>query len=224
MGFEQKLLTELKRSVAESPRVIEVPRRRGAWSLRVTGVAVLAAAIAIGVGVLLPTSSGHRRINAAWAVTETDDGMVTVEISDIRNADGLERKLEEVGVPAAVHYLPQDKVCAPPGLAARLRGDSSKMARREAAMEAGPVVMGAVHVSESAEGAFVFTIDRSNLEPDFMVVVFAEHDVPEHGQDAESVASIAPLVFRGDYYEECRLVDGSIEGWGFQEGARPGQK
>src|SRR5919108_382481 len=222
MAFQERLLTELKRSITATPEIAKA-RSRATWLPRVAVVSGLAVVLAGGVAVVMPTARGPESSGTAWAVTSNDDGTVTVEIRDIRDSDGLERKLEEVGVPAAVHYLPQDKVCAPPGYDARMNGDTGVMERAEAAMNPGPTARGAVRVSESDVGAFVFTIDRSKLEPDYTIVVFAEHDDPEHGQNTDTVASIAPGVVRGDYYENCRLVDGSIEGWGFQRGANPGK-
>jgi len=223
MRFEERLLGELKRSMPETSPPLQTQRGRTSSRLRATVIAGLAVSIAVGVAVILPTARGSRSGNAAWAVTTNDDGTVTVEIRDIRDSDGLERKLEELGVPAAVHYLPQNKLCAPPGYNARLNGDSSEMGRAEEAMDPGPAARGAVRLNENDNGAFVFTIDRSKLESDYTVVVLAEHDLPEHGQSADAVASIAPAVVKGNYYESCRLVDGSIEGWGFQQGANSGK-
>jgi hypothetical protein len=223
MRFEERLLSELKRSMPETSPQVQAPRGGTTSRVRAAVIAGLAVSIAVGVAVILPTARGSRSSNAAWAVATNDDGTVTVEILDIRDAEGLERKLERVGVPAAVHYLPQNKLCAPPGYDARMNGDSSVMGRAEEAMDPGRAARGAVLLNESDDGAFVFTIDRSKLESDSTVVVFAEHDLPERGQSADTVASIAPAVVKGNYYETCRLVDGSIEGWGFQQGAKPGK-
>lgn len=221
-AFEERLLAELKYIVEDrrenhatqpAPQLVHRRLRR-----RITVVTGIAAALALAL--LLPTIGRERGSSAAYAVTDNGDGTVRVEIRSIHDPEGLERKLEEAGVPAAVHYLPQNKNCAPPGWEARMRGDSTAAGRAEAAMESSPAARGAVGVSESEDGAFVFTIDKSKLARDETVVVFAEDDEPEHGQNAETVASIAPLVFKGDYYEKCELVDGSMEGWGFQQGAR----
>ncbi len=69
---------------------------------------------------IVPTLEGEHAGSSAWGVTDNHDGTVTVSIRSIQDADGLERKLEEVGVPAAVHYLPQNKNCVPPGYEARM--------------------------------------------------------------------------------------------------------
>jgi hypothetical protein len=118
------------------------------------------------------------------------------------------------------------KACAPPGYEARLRLDSAAAGREAAAVEdVDAKTRGAVSVHESDDGAFVFTIDKSKLEPDYTVVVFAVDDVPEYGQAGESVPSIQPFVVRGDYHETCNMVDGSMEGWGIQQGNRaPNQR
>lgn len=211
--FEDKLLAELKHHLPETPASVAAPRRR--WKTPAALTVGVAAVLATAIAVVMPTVGGERSPSRAWAVTEDDDGTVTVAITQIEDAAGLERKIEEHGVNASVHYLPQDKLCAPPRA---LRHPRYPGRYAEGAEQFLPQARGAVRVAEREDGAFVFTIDRSRLKPEYWVVVYAENDVPEWGQQAETVPSIAAVVLKGDH-DECELVPGSIEGWGFQQGA-----
>jgi hypothetical protein len=62
-----------------------------------------------------------------------------------------------------------------------------------------------------------------DAHPGATLVIDAQYAAPEHGQQGETVASIGAIVLEGDH-DDCELVDGSIEGWTFQEGAPPGEK
>jgi hypothetical protein len=111
--FEERLLAELRRVVeegaipADAPTPAAPPLRRR--PLVLAGGLAAAAAVASVAGLAL--NGGD---NAAWAVTSNDDGTVTVEISSLSDADGLERKLAAAGVPALVQFLPAGKVCGVP--------------------------------------------------------------------------------------------------------------
>jgi hypothetical protein len=111
--FEERLLDELRRVVAErpSPAAAEATSTPAArWRRRplalLGGLAAAAAAAAL-VGVALSGDDG-----TAWAVERNADGTVTVRIDSLSDADGLERKLAAEGVPAMVQYLPAGKACA----------------------------------------------------------------------------------------------------------------
>lgn len=106
--FEDKLLGELKQVVAERAAPPE-PRRR--WKPRLvlaSAVAATTAACVAGSVILAD------RASPAWAVTPQPDGWVSVTIYDHRDADGLERRLEELGIPAEVDYLPPGQTCKHP--------------------------------------------------------------------------------------------------------------
>jgi hypothetical protein len=114
-GFEERLLAELRRLVAEGPSPAAVhtsPARRPAppWRRRplaLGGGLAAAAAAATIAGLSLDGGEG-----AAWAVAPNADGSVTVKINSLSDADGLERKLAAAGVPALVQYLPAGRACA----------------------------------------------------------------------------------------------------------------
>jgi hypothetical protein len=68
------------------------------------------AALAVMAG--LPLVDVGNGAAAAYAVTANEDGTVSVEINSLRDAEGLERRLREAGVPAVVQYLPPGKACS----------------------------------------------------------------------------------------------------------------
>jgi hypothetical protein len=111
-GFELRLLGELRRVVSErasAPAVsAPAPRRFGRRSLALAGGVAVAAGIAVVVGLSVGDGGGPEK---AYAVTSNPDGSVTVKINSLRDSAGLERKLNEAGVPALVQYLPPGKTC-----------------------------------------------------------------------------------------------------------------
>jgi hypothetical protein len=117
-GFEQRLLRELRQLVAEGPHLSSERERPAAarkpfgrrLPLALAGGAVAAIAIA---GAL---SLGGGEPSKAWAVDRNPNGTVTVRIDSLSDAAGLQRKLNEAGVPALVQYLPPGKTCAGEGL------------------------------------------------------------------------------------------------------------
>lgn len=92
--YEQSLLTELRRHVAERSTTPERRRvRRRWWIAAPVGVAGAVAAFLA----LAPS--------AAYAVVE-DDGDIVVTVHRLDDAEGLERALAEHGIAAEVEYDP----------------------------------------------------------------------------------------------------------------------
>jgi hypothetical protein len=133
-GFEQRLLRELRQVVAESPRPapagqsVASPARRG----RAVRIALAAGAAAVtALALVSGFSIGGGSDGKAWAVDQNQDGSVTVRINSLADAAGLQRKLNDAGVPALVQYLPKGKICAgedvapPPGAVTETNGDPS---------------------------------------------------------------------------------------------------
>ncbi|MFW6723292.1 hypothetical protein ACHZ98_24680 [Streptomyces sp. MAR4 CNY-716] len=116
-GFEERLLGELKQVVADRaaaqgtapgpvPVAVRAPRpRRRVWAGLTATVGVAAAGTAAVVA--LPAMGG----SAAYAVETNDDGTVTATIKEFKDAEGLERQLEEHGVSAEVDYVEGGKWC-----------------------------------------------------------------------------------------------------------------
>ncbi|AJR18123.1 hypothetical protein GUY44_12370 [Pimelobacter simplex] len=109
--FEQSLLTELRRHVAERPAP-QLRRRSRTRRWAATGAGLVAAgSVAAGAVLLQP--------GPAFAVQEEADGDIVVTIASLKDADGLERALEEHGVEAEVTYgaddlLPDVREVPPP--------------------------------------------------------------------------------------------------------------
>ncbi len=152
-GFEERLLTELKRVVvaqsgvpAHSRLASRAALRRSNVKRRVSALIGIAAALALMLAIVLPALGGENGRSPAYAVTENQDGSVTVQINSIEDADGLEQKLEDAGVPAAVHFLPPGKLCNP---------RAWQVPEPPPSHERPPT---RVDIAQNADGAFIFTI------------------------------------------------------------------
>jgi hypothetical protein len=128
-GFEERLLTELRQvveanpgpatgpGVRPEPGAAPEPQRPRRRPLALAGSIVAAAAA--GVAAIVAVGGGGE--SDAWAVTDNDNGTVTVEIKALNDEDGLERKLHASGVPATVEYEPGVEPCASATLGAPVK-------------------------------------------------------------------------------------------------------
>jgi hypothetical protein len=99
--FEDRLLRELRQVVAERPAPATGSRRRTPRTrLALGGVGIAAATIAIAV-----IATGSDVTPNAYAVESHANGAVTVSISALRDANGLQSSLRAAGVPAVVDYV-----------------------------------------------------------------------------------------------------------------------
>ncbi|GAA2285836.1 hypothetical protein GCM10010149_34790 [Nonomuraea roseoviolacea subsp. roseoviolacea] len=89
------------------------PLRRRGFGRLAAGLAV-AAALAGGIVVGPSLLGGAGGATSSYAVTKDDHGVVTIQVRDFSDADGLRRRLEELGVPAMVDYVPLGKRCERP--------------------------------------------------------------------------------------------------------------
>ncbi|WP_020663567.1 hypothetical protein [Amycolatopsis benzoatilytica] len=105
--FEQRLLAELK-EVAAQPEKAVVFRdvRRPARTKLILAAAAAGLALAAGLTMV------HGE--PAYAVEAGTDGMVTVTVHRLDDAEGLEQQLRAHGVPAKVVYVPAGKYCEAP--------------------------------------------------------------------------------------------------------------
>jgi hypothetical protein len=116
-GFEQRLLEELKATVAErgaeqagaAAGTTPPPGWRRAPRLVLGAAAVLAAAVAV-----LLFDSGGDNTPRAFAVEREEGGGVTIEVYSLEDAAGLERALEDAGIRAQVNWLPAGMTCREP--------------------------------------------------------------------------------------------------------------
>jgi hypothetical protein len=130
-GFEGRLEAELVKVVAENGAARQVPARRAgrpqsarpriAWRRPAVRIGVLAG-LAAGAAVALPLvfgsgapqapAAGHAGITlAAYTVVRNADGSLTVTINDLRDPQGLERRLAATGVSAKVTVSDQGPFC-----------------------------------------------------------------------------------------------------------------
>jgi hypothetical protein len=118
--FEDRLLAALQEIVAERAAAApaeedRVAVARPARSRPRLVLAVGATALGVAAAVVLPSLFGG---DSAFAVAEQGDGSIRVEIKEVSDAQGLERRLAELGIPAQVDYLPDGEVCRQPRYAA----------------------------------------------------------------------------------------------------------
>jgi hypothetical protein len=203
-GFEERLLRELRRVVIEESTSSSAPaaqapiaRGRFRWTRRLGLTGGLAAAVAIGFAAGLPIG-GDDGGSAAYAVTQNADGTVTVEINALRDAEGLQRKLREAGVPALVQYLPPGKACE----GARVNRSGRDPAPR--------LVDSIAQINE--DGSIRFTIDKS-AHPGQTLVVRTQDFAPgqpvpgQPGGAPEATSSAVGVSFENGTVTPCKVVD-----------------
>jgi hypothetical protein len=115
--FEDRLLGELQREIAlrAADRTEEEPVRRSRVTPRRALVALAACAVAAGVVVAVPSSTGG---SPAYAVERNDDGTVTVSMDDITlsvdELQGLSERLRADDISVTVDKPRDGHVCAHP--------------------------------------------------------------------------------------------------------------
>jgi hypothetical protein len=159
MSFEERLLQELRSVVAANGKE---PRGSRSWAaprrLGLAGAAAALVAVAAVAAVQLVSGGAE----PAYAVNTNDDGTVTVEISSLSDAAGLERKLRDAGIPAVVQYLPPGKVCKQPWPTATPGGHPAKSGVEGTAMKGGV---------EHTAGHTRFTISKNLPDGDTLVIM-----------------------------------------------------
>jgi hypothetical protein len=113
--FEDRLLVALQEIVAEraaaGPSGTDTVAVRPGRRKPRLALAMVAASLAVAGALVVPLFVGG---DSAYAVEPQQDGTIHVEIKQVSDAEGLERKLTELGIPAKVDYLPDGKVCRQP--------------------------------------------------------------------------------------------------------------
>jgi hypothetical protein len=195
MSFEDRLLHELRSVVVANQTSGERGRRswtasRSPRRLVLAGAAAVFVAIA-AVAVVQLVGGGAA---PAYAVNKNDDGTVTVEISSLSDAAGLEQKLREAGIPAVVQYLPPGKACKQPWPTAAPGTPSSAGDH-----SAGTALKGGVeHTPDHTR----FTISKT-LPADTTVVIMTQVNGPSQ---AAGPSSIGITLAHGEV-QPCQIVD-----------------
>jgi hypothetical protein len=190
IGFEERLLVELRRAIVENrSRLPSTPagwtsnaRARLGWRRRIALVGAVAAALAGALAAGLPLVDGGTSPKAAYGVTTNDDGTVSVEIREIRDAEGLQRRLREAGIPAVVRYLPPGRACDEQTFAL-VRPGSGR---------------GVIETSE--HGSMRFEIDKRSLQPGQTLVIYTIQDAVSGqpgDQTGEPATSLAISIVEG---------------------------
>ena len=170
--FEDRLLRELRQVVAERPApATGSPRRTRRTRLALGGVGVAAATVAIAV-----IATGSDVTPNAYAVESHANGAVTVSISALRDATGLQSSLRAAGVPAVVDYSATGPAAcpAPPtgSVTAQATGTGTAPTLEQGGGTPGPatVVTGAAvavakPVAVDETGAATLTIAPGQVKP-----------------------------------------------------------
>ena len=186
-NFEERARTLLKAEVAQRGAVEGLPATgTPVWLRRAPRLGLAGAAVAaIAAAVLIVNASGGDT-PPAFAVESQPEGMVSVEIRSPEDPQGLERALDEVGVPASVTYLPAAMTCREPrfqaaawpkGARAIVVGPPPGGAPRElanATVVGGPGGARAViQEPEHGSGPATFWISRAAVGPGQTLVITA---------------------------------------------------
>lgn len=116
-NFEQRLLDELGAVVAERgaerAAATEGTAPTPAWR-RAPRLALGLGAMLVAAALVLIFDSGGDNTPRAFAVEPQEGGGVTIEVYSLEDAGGLERALEDAGIPAQVTWLPAGMTCREP--------------------------------------------------------------------------------------------------------------
>ncbi|WP_283136127.1 hypothetical protein [Rhizohabitans arisaemae] len=107
-GAEARAL--LAAITAEKPGAVPGTRRRAPRRPALG----LAAAVVLATGAVVGPSLLENEVSSSWAVAKAADGKVTIQIRDFRDAVGLRNRLQELGVPAIVDFVPWGQECRRP--------------------------------------------------------------------------------------------------------------
>jgi hypothetical protein len=191
-GFEDRLLAELQ-SLVERPD--PRPRRWApSWSRRrlaLAGGTAVVRAVAAGAGVPFLTGGAA----PAYAVSKNDDGTVTVEISSLSDAAGLQSKLREAGIRAVVQYLPPGKACKQPWFT---------VATREHGPDHEPAIRSGVEHTDA--GHTRFTISKHH-PTDETLVIMTQTAPGSSGSSATPGPESIAIAFAKGEVKPCEVVD-----------------
>ncbi|MFF1411029.1 hypothetical protein ACFVX6_14760 [Streptomyces sp. NPDC058289] len=116
-AFEERLKAELVAIAAdrvESEGGVDLGARSPARRLRIPLAVGLAATAAVGL-IALPVMGDQGGTSAAYALTRSDDGTITVKLFNSEGLPGLERELRGLGVPVVVIQRKPLAECDAPG-------------------------------------------------------------------------------------------------------------
>ncbi len=214
-NFESRLLTELRQVSAESPAPraeTARPRRYGRFVAAGTGLAAVVAGVAIYAGSGSNTPS-------AYAVETKPDGMVSVAITRLKDAKGLEQSLNEAGVPAEVNYSPvMATMCAveagPGGKADSVEKgfaevsplvDGTKAAKTLPAMpaEAAKDGHGALSMTRTDADGTTFSIDPGTIKKGEKLYITTSDGAPKEAELAAATTAVAISVGDKPADEDC---------------------
>ena len=242
-NFERRLLDELKAVVAErgaEQANTESATARPAWLGAPRLALGAAAALAVAVAVIVFNSGGDNTPRA-FAVEPQHGGGVTIKIFSLEDAGGLERALEQAGIPAQVNWLPAGVTCRARRLTPSMvrtpmggrmggfemggRGPALTigiMSRRQYREQMRAVRRGDLSTAEARESIPNISLDPESFSSDQVAVISGSPN--PYGGDPEGGFQAQFQVVKGPV-EPCKPVPepaGSIGAIGIPQGAESG--
>lgn len=201
-GYEDRLLAELRalaeRNGAEAPP--EPARRRGLVRrprLALAGIAGGACAASAAIAL----TGGGGGGSTAYAVEPHDDGSVTVEISRLEDAAGLERELRAAGVPAEVDFLPLGQTCREPRFEPAPARELELFGGLSIPVTIGAVATGPTELEQTLARSVSFTLQTGgtgDLRPGETLVITSRQGRHPRAEPPQNMTSITLAIAQGD--------------------------
>ena len=198
-GYQERLLTEL-RALAEHNAANAPPEpasRRGIAGHPKLVLASIAGGACVASAAIAFTG-GDGGGSTAYAVEPHDDGSVSVEISRLEDAAGLERELRAAGVPAEVDFLPLEQTCREPRFRPVPARELKLLGGMPVPMTIGAVATGPTELEQSLRRMLSFTLQTGDLRPGETLVITSREGVHPRAERPKIMTSITFAIAQGD--------------------------
>lgn len=198
-GYQERLLGEL-RALAEHNAAQAPPEhasRRGIARHPKLALAGIAGGACVASAAIAFTGGGGGG-STAYAVEPHDDGSVSVEISRLEDAAGLERELRAAGVPAEVDFLPLEQTCREPRFEPAPARELKLLGGMSVPMTIGAVATGPTELEQSLRRMLSFTLHEGDLRPGETLVITSREGLHPRAERPKIMTSITFSVAQGD--------------------------
>jgi hypothetical protein len=224
-GYEERLLSELRalaeQNAAETPAVPE--RRRGLAARPKLALAGVAGGACVASAAIAFTGGGSGG-STAYAVEPHDDGSVTVEISRLEDAAGLERELRAAGVPAEVDFLPLEQTCREPRFEPAPRRELGLFGGMSIPVTMGAVATGPTELERQLRELLSFRLKTGaagDLGPGETLVITSRQGRHPRADPPQTMTSISLAIAKGDV-APCDAVPARAPNLESEEPSAPG--
>jgi hypothetical protein len=199
-GYQERLLGEL-RALAEHNATqarSEPASRRGIARHPKLALAGIAGGACVASAAIAFTGGDGGGGSTAYAVEPHDDGSVSIEISRLEDAAGLERELRAAGVPAEVNFLPLEQTCREPRFEPAPARELKLLGGMSVPMTIGAVATGPTELERSLRRMLSFTLHEGDLRPGETLVITSREGLHPRAERPKIMTSIAFSVAQGD--------------------------